>query len=94
MRKFRKWFAQIMINKLLKNELDQLKIIISNEMGAVWKLSYSDVIKHLIKNFHESHRIEVPLERKLFVGSLFKNPGLKISSKLDRKQLISFSLED
>ena len=34
MRRFRKWFAQIMINKLLKNELDQLKITIAGEIDA------------------------------------------------------------
>ena len=94
MRRFRKWFAQIMINKLLKNELDQLKITFAKEMNATWKLSYSDVIKYLIKNFKESRRIEVPLEPKLLLGSPLKNSGLKISSKLDGKQRISYSLEN
>ena len=55
-------FAQIVINKLLKKELDQLKIITGNEMGATWKLSYNDVIKQLIKNLKKSRRIEVSLE--------------------------------
>ena len=36
MKRFSKrWFAQIMINKLLKKELDQLKIITGNEMGQL-----------------------------------------------------------
>ena len=69
MKRFSKrWFAQIMINKLLKKELDQLKIITGNEMGATWKLSYNDVIKQLIKNFKESRRIEVSLEPKSLLG--------------------------
>ena len=89
----RKWFSQIMINKLLKRELDQLKFIIAKEMNATWKLSYNDEIKFLIKKFKESRRIEVPLEPKLLLGSSLKNSGLKISTKLDGKQRFSYSLE-
>ncbi|MCH7560376.1 MAG: hypothetical protein IIC67_03235 [Thaumarchaeota archaeon] len=89
----RKWFAQIMIHRLLKRELDQLKFIIAKEMNATWKLSYNDEIKFLIKNFKESRRIEVSLEPKLLLGNSLKNSRLKISSKLDGKQRISYSLE-
>ena len=95
MKRFSKrWFAQIMVNKLLKKELDQLKIIIGNEMLATWKLSYNDVIKQLIKNYKESRRIEVPIESKLLLSNSLKNSGLKISSKLDGKQRVSYSLEN
>ena len=90
----KKWFSQIMVNKLLKKELDQLKIIIGNEMRATWKLSYNDVIKQLIENFKESRRIEVSLEPKLLLGSSLKNSGLTVSSKLDGKQRVSYSLEN
>jgi len=90
----RKWFAQIMINKLLKRKLDQLKVTIAKEMNATWKLSYNDVITYLIKNFKESRRIEVPLESKLLLGSPLKNSGLKISTKLDGKQRVSYTLEN
>ena len=88
------WFAQIMIHRLLKRELDQLKVTITKEMNATWKLSYNDEIKFLIKNFKESRRIEVPLEPKLLLGSSLKNSGLKVSSKLDGKQRVSYSLEN
>ncbi len=88
------WFAQIMINKLLKKELDQLKVIISKEMNATCKLSYNDVIKHLIKKFKESNRIEVQLEPKLLLGNLLRNSGLKVSTKLDGKQRFSYSLKN
>ena len=93
MRRFRKWFAQIMINKLLKNELDQLKNIIAKEMNATWKLSYSDVIKYLIKNFKESRRIEVPLEPSLWSGNSFRNSRLKPTVKLEEKIIAAFSFE-
>ena len=90
----RKWFAQIMIHRLLKRELDQLKVTIAKEMNATWKLSYNDVIKQLIKNYKESRRIEVPLEPKLFLSNSLKNSRLKISLKLDGKQRVSYSLEN
>ena len=90
----RKWFAQIMINKLLKRKLDQLKVTIAKEINATWKLSYNDVITHLIKNYKESRRIEVPLEPKLLLSNLLKNSRLKISTKLDGKQRVSYSLEN
>ena len=83
-----------MINKLLKKELDQLKVIISKEMNANCKLSYNDVIKHLIKKFKESNRIEVQLEPKLLLGNLLRNSGLKVSTKLDGKQRFSYSLKN
>ena len=89
----RKWFAQIMIHRLLKRELDQLKFIIAKEMNATWKLSYNDEIKFLIKNFKESRRIEVSLEPKLLLGNSLKNSRLKISLKLDVKKRISYSLK-
>ena len=89
----KKWFTQIMIHRLLKRELDQLKVIITKEMNATWKLSYNDEIKFLIKKFNESRRIEVSLEPKLLLASSLKNSGLKISSKLDGKQRFSYSIE-
>jgi len=90
----KKWFAQIMIHRLLKRELDQIKFVIAKEMNATWKLSYNDEIKFLIKNFKESRRTEVSLEPKLLLGSSLKNSGLKISSKLDGKSRVSYTLEN
>jgi len=88
MRGFRKWFAQIMINKLLKNELDQLKITIAKEMNATWKLSYGDIIQFLIQKYEESRRIEEQLEAKSFIGNLFKNYRTEMSTKLEGKTRI------
>ncbi len=82
-----------MVNKLIKKELDQLKIIIHKQMNSNCKLSYNDEIKFLIKYFKESRRIEVPLEPKLLLGSTLKNSVLNISTKLDGKQRVSFSLQ-
>jgi len=79
----KKWFAQIMINKLVKQELNQLKNIIRIDTHAEGPISYNDEIKYLIKKFKESKRIEVPLEPKLFLGSSFKDPGLKIAYSLE-----------
>lgn len=87
------WFKQIMIHKSLKQELDKLKIIITKESSVTWELSYNDIIKHLIDNFKESHRIEIPLEPKLLLVSSLKNSGLKVSSKLDGKARVAYSLE-
>ena len=83
-----------MIHRLLKRELDQLKVTIAKEMNATWKLSYNDVITYLIENYKESRRIEVPLEPKLLLGSSLKNSGLKVSTKLDGKQRASYILEN
>ena len=82
-----------MIPKSLKQELDQLKFIIAKEMNATLKLSYGEEINFLIKKFKESRRIEVQLEPALLIGSPLNNPGLKISSKLDGKARVSYSLE-
>lgn len=87
------WFKQIMIHKSLKQELDKLKIIITKENSVTWELSYNDIIKHLIDNFKESNRIEIQLEPKLLLSSSLKNSRLKVSSKLDGKARIAYSLE-
>ena len=82
-----------MINKLIKNELDQLKTIIRKQLNLSCELSYNDEIKFLIKYFKESRRIEVLLEPKLLLGIPLKNSGLKVSTKLDGKKRVSFSLQ-
>ena len=82
-----------MIPKSIKQELDQLKFIIAKEMNATLKLSYGEEINFLIKKFKESRRIEVPLEPVLLLGNSLNNQGLKISSKVDGKQRVSYSLE-
>ena len=71
-----------MINKLVKQELNQLKNIIRIDTHAKGPISYNDEIKYLIKKFNESRRIQVPLQPVLFSGSSFKDPGLKIAYSL------------
>ncbi len=101
----RKWFSQIMINKLLKRELDQLKSIVARETFVTWNLSYGDVISYLIKDFKKSRRIESLVESKLLIGNSFNKSSLNLSiplkkvttlsttTKLDGKQRVSYSLE-
>jgi len=72
-----------MINKVLKKELNELKSIIAIETKADNKLSYGEVITFLVNHYKKSRRIEVPLEPKLFSGSSFKDPGLKIAYSLE-----------
>jgi len=106
MRRFsKKWFSQIMIHKLLKRELDELKSIVTIEISANWKLSYGDVILYLIKDFKKSRLTEYPIEQKLLSGTSFSSTKLKVSvplkkisvstaTKLDGKQRVSYSLEN
>ena len=102
----RKWFSQIMINKLLKRELDQLKSIVARETLVTWNLSYGDVISYLIKDFKKSRRIESLVEPKLLTSVTLDKSGLNLSiplkkvttlsstTKLDGKQRVSYSLEN
>lgn len=87
------WFKQIMVNILIKKELDQLKTIIRKLMNSNYELSYSDEIKFLIKYFKESCRIEVPLEPSLWSGNSFRNSRLKTTIKLQEKTIAAFSFE-
>jgi len=101
----RKWFSQIMIHKLLKRELDELKSTVSMEISSDWKLSYGDVISYLVKEFKKSRQIEYPIEQKLLSGTSFSSTKLKVSiplekissinsvTKLDGKARVSYSLE-
>jgi len=90
----RKWFLQIMIHKLLKRELDGLKKIIAKETLVTWELSYGDVITYLVKYYKENKSIAYPVEQKLRVIIPLKKSSLSISSKLDGKQRVSYSLEN
>ena len=102
----KKWFAQIMIHRLLKRELDQLKKMIVKETSVTWELSYGDVISYLIKNFKKSRRIESLVESKLLTSNSLVKSGLNLSiplkkvstlsttTKLDGKQRVSYSLEN
>ena len=90
----KKWFSQIMINKLLKNELNQLKKIIINNTLVTSELSYADVISFLIEHY-KKNIVEYPIEQKLLVSvPLTQVKPLSISSKLDGKTRVSFSLEN
>ena len=91
----RTWFTQIMIHKLLKQELDQLKKIISKETNINCNLSYGDVIKHLLQHYKQSKKLEYTLEPKLNVSiPLRPVTSLNVSTKLDGKQRISYSLKN
>lgn len=90
----KKWFSQIMINKLLKNELNQLKKIIIKDTLVTSELSYGDVISFLIKQY-KKNIAEYPIEQKLFVSiPLTQVKPLSISSKLDGKTRVSYFVEN
>ena len=89
----RKWFAQIMINKLLKRELDQLKKIISKDTNIHYNLSYGDVIKFLLQHYMQSKKLEYAVEPKTYVvTSLPSVTSVNVSSKLDGKQRVSYNV--
>lgn len=90
----KKGFAQVMINKLLKGKLDELKKIIAKETGATWNLSYCDVISHLVKNYKLPEKIVTSIEPKLLTQFSFSEAKLRVSKKLDGKQRVSYSLEN
>ena len=94
-----------MIHKKLKQDLDELKSTIANEISATWKLSYGDEISYLIDYFKKSQSIEYPIEEKLLTGTSFSSTKLQIvvplkkississATKLDGKQRVVYSLE-
>ena len=71
-----------MISNVLKNELDQLKNIISVEKSLTWDISYGDVIIYMIQEFKKSKTIMYPIEPKLLLGNSFTEPSLKISTPM------------
>lgn len=99
----RKSFSQIMINNSLKNELDQLKQIVVNEISVTWNLSYGDVIFYLVKKFKQQ-TLEYEIEPKLLIANQISKSNLRISvplnntriassRKLDKKFRVSYTLE-
>lgn len=96
MKRFSKqWFSQIMIHKLLKRELDQLKKIIAIDINVNYNLSYGDVITVLVNYYKKTKQIEYPIEQKLkVVTPLKKASPISVSSKLDGKTRVSYSLEN
>lgn len=93
-RSSKKWFSQIMIHKKIKQQLDELKNIIALETNSTHKLSYGDVISHLIKEYKKSKSLEYTIEEKLLVSVPLKQVRpLSVSSKLDGKTRVSFSLK-
>ncbi len=100
----RKWFAQIMIPKSIKQELDDFKKIFTIKYKINYKLSYADVIRILINEYKKPFRVVYPLNQKTLVGTKIKRENLKvvtplrrystkIVSKLDGKTRVVFSLE-
>jgi len=101
----RKWFSQIMIHRLIKHELDQLKELVALETSVAWKLSYGDVIKYLISEYKNSRKVTYPVEPKLLLANSLKKPSLKISvpltktslsvtTKLEGKKVISYFIKN
>jgi len=105
MKRFSKrWFSQIMIHKLIKQELDGLKKIFEIRYNINYKLSYADVIIILIREYKKSRRVEYPINQKTLVGTKIKRGNIKVvaplrrratsvGAKLDGKTRMSFSLE-
>ena len=100
----KKWFSQIMIHKLLKKQLDELKSVVAIETNTTYRISYGDIISYLITEFKNSRRIEYTIEPKLLSGTSFSSTKLNVSvplkkvsvlrtTKLDGKQRVSYSLE-
>ena len=89
----KKWFEQIMINKVLKRELDNLKKIIAVKPNVKYNLSYGDVITILVDHY-KKNITEYPVEQKLQVSIPLKHVRpLSVSSKLDEKIRVSYSVE-
>jgi len=102
-RSSKKWFSQIMIHKKIKQELDSLKEIVRINTNANHRTSYGDVISFLIKHYKNSLRVEYPLSQGVLVGNEIqkkdlsvsiplKRKSLRVSSKLDGKQRVSYTL--
>lgn len=90
----RKWFSQIMIHKFLKRELDQLKKSIKFETNSDYELSYGDVIIFLLTHYKKTKQNEYPVEQKLSVSIPLQKKSINVSTKLDGKQRVSYSLEN
>ena len=88
----KKWFSQIMINKSLKSELDNIKPIVSIETNANHKLSYGDIITFLVKHYKKELK-EYSIEEKLLISVPLKQVPLSFSTKLDGITRVSFSVE-
>lgn len=100
----RRRFSQIMISKIIIQELGSLKEIIRAKTGVKHKLSYGDVIIALIKCYKNYLRTEYPLNQGLLVDNKLEKENLSVSIpitpkpfsasyKLDRKTTASISVE-
>ena len=78
----RKWFAQIMIPKSIKQELDDFKKIFTIKYKINYKLSYADVIRILINEYKKPFRVVYPLSQKTLVGTKIKRGNLKVVTPL------------
>lgn len=80
----RRWFAQIMINKLLKKELELLKPIMKKEYNYDYNLSYGDVITILLDNYKKK-KLEFNLEPKFTIAMPFSGQkGISVAYKLNQ----------
>ena len=94
MGKFNKrWFSQIMINKFLKTKLNNLKKIIIKDTLVTSELSYGDVILFLVNHYGKTKQTEYTMEQKLSFSTPLKRKSVNVSTRLDRKQRFSYSLE-
>jgi len=83
-----------MIHRLLKRQLDQLKKIIAKETNVNYNLSYGDVIVFLVNHYKKTKQKEYPVEQKLRVATTLQRKSINVSTKLDGKQRVSYSLEN
>ena len=89
----RKRFSQVMINKKIKRQLDELKIIINLGTKSTINIGYGDVVLHLINEYKKTKRIESNVEQKLLVAVPLKQVSLSFGNDVNKKTNVSYSLE-
>jgi len=83
-----------MIYKFLKFELDKLKKIIAIETNTNYNLSYGDIIIFLVNHYKKVGSNEHTIEQKLCLSIPLQKKSINVSTKLDGKQRVSYSLEN
>jgi len=87
------WFSQIMIHKLIKQELDELKEHVRIDTHANHRISYADVIIFLIREYRRSLKVVYPLSPKTLVGTKLKRRSPKIAMPLKKSTTVATKLD-
>jgi len=87
------WFSQIMIHKLIKQELDELKEHVRIYTHANHRISYADVIIFLIREYRRSLKVVFPLSPKTLVGAKLKRTSPKIAMPLKKSTTVVTKLD-